>query len=181
MSVAIGKARSGRDGRRDQLGRGGVSLQDAGQRVDPLARHGLWLQARPGHGLQAAPARGQAEQTASRSRAASSRWIGAACGEPAELALQLGPLGGRQIGPHQPFAEDAGQRAGPLGMPADDPRGRLLERRLGRGQQPRDELRVETAAVHLVERDHRGPASFAGSSLDSPAAVAFGSPISIKA
>ena len=34
-------------------------------------------------------------------------------GEPAELSLQLGPLGGREVGPVQPLAQDARQLARP--------------------------------------------------------------------
>ena len=93
---------------------------------------------------------------ASRSRAARSRWIGAAWANRPSWRSSSARSAGGKIDPHQPFTEDTGQRNGPVTMPADDPGRRLLEARLRRGQQPRDEFRVETAAIHLVERDHRG-------------------------
>ena len=83
-----------------------------------------------------------------------------ACLDPAPAAnraswlLELGLLGDREVALVQPLAEEARQGAGPLGVAADDPRGGLLEaRRPPRSGSPATCLRVEPAAVHLVERD----------------------------
>ncbi len=118
---------------------------------------------------------------ASRRRSAKSRWIGCRLRKPAQLAFQLGAIGGRQIDQTQPFTEDAGQRRGPVTMPADDPRRRLLQAR----------VRPRPAVPRRTSGRDRPPSIWSsatiaaltvrGLSLDSPASVPFGSPISINA
>src|SRR5205823_12577167 len=74
---------------------------------------------------------------------------------PTRRSSDLLALRFRQALGGEPVAEEAGQRAAPLGVTADDPRGRLLQHRLGRAQFPGNGLRLQPAAVHLVERDQR--------------------------
>ena len=75
--------------------------------------------------------------------------------ELSQLLAERFLLGVGQFACGQSLAEVAGQRFAPIGVPADDPRRRLPQQRLRRGQMLRHLLRLQPAVRHLVERDHR--------------------------
>ena len=175
-----GQGAHGRDGQWDQLGVRSVAVEQVRQGRDPLGRHLLFAEPRLGHGLQAALAhgpRGRGVAQAGGQELLDRRRLG----EAAQLPFQLGSLGGREVGSNQPFTEDAGQRVGPLAMPADDPRRRLLEG--GFGRRP-------AAPRRIAVRGRRRPSGRARPSPHGareysgccrPAAVSLGSAISINA
>ena len=98
------------------------------------------------------PSRIGADAEASESRSARSAWIAGAEAN-RELPLHVGQLRGRQVAVAQTLPEEAGQIAGPLGMAGDDPRRGLLEAGIAGGQERGDLMGIESASVHLVERD----------------------------
>jgi len=76
-------------------------------------------------------------------------------GKASELARQFFALGVGQRLRGKTLAEEAGQRVTPLGMPADDPRGRLLHQWLRGVEFARDRIDLEVRS-RLVERDESG-------------------------
>ena len=165
-SFGHGRARAVADGLADSSA--SSPARTSARAVDPRARDAP--SGRPGPSPGARSSAPPARPRPARSRSASKSWTASDGASRASWSRELGPLGlGQVLGRRQPLAEEAGQRLAPLRVAAGDPRGGLLQRRVGRGEQGGDRVGVEPAALHLVERDQGGAAG-AGLLRESPAA-----------
>ena len=144
-----------------------------------LGRHLFFIQPRPGHGLQAALPRGARGGGVSQAGGQELLDRRGLC-QAAQLLFQLGSLGGGRSVRSSRSPRTPASRAGPFAVPAHDPRRRLLERRVGRGEQAGDE-RGSSRPPSIWSSATIAARSVRGFLLFRPAAVASGSAISIRA